>query len=100
MAFPCNQFGGAEPGKPPDIRKFADKMDAKFCIMEKINANPPLEHAVYTFLKQGGPKVSWNFHSKFLVVCGAERCTISRFDGVMPKALTADIDDALAQLRE
>eukprot|EP00931_Biecheleriopsis_adriatica_P103391 TRINITY_DN78234_c0_g1_i1.p1 TRINITY_DN78234_c0_g1~~TRINITY_DN78234_c0_g1_i1.p1 ORF type:complete len:122 (-),score=24.70 TRINITY_DN78234_c0_g1_i1:161-526(-) len=95
LAFPCSQFGGQELKDPDEIRSFALKMGATFRIMEKINVNPPDEHPVYNLLKQDGPRVRWNFHSKFLVSCGVERCTIRRYDGVMPKATTDDIDVAL-----
>eukprot|EP00928_Gymnodinium_smaydae_P062220 TRINITY_DN46130_c0_g1_i1.p1 TRINITY_DN46130_c0_g1~~TRINITY_DN46130_c0_g1_i1.p1 ORF type:complete len:123 (+),score=16.16 TRINITY_DN46130_c0_g1_i1:323-691(+) len=95
LAFPCNQFGGQEPGSAKDIRAFCDKMGVQFRVMEKVNVNPPDEHAVYSFLKQGGQRVRWNFYSKFLVSCGEERCTIDRYDGVMPKALKSEIESAL-----
>mmetsp|Transcript_94189 Transcript_94189/g.275492 ORF Transcript_94189/g.275492 Transcript_94189/m.275492 type:complete len:100 (+) Transcript_94189:395-694(+) len=95
MAFPCNQFGSQELGSAGEIRAFCDKMGARFRIMEMVCVNPPNEHPVYSLLKQGGPRIRWNFHSKFLVSCGEERCTISRFDGVMPKALKGDIEQSL-----
>lgn len=66
--------------------------------MDKANLNPSDEHNVYSLLKKGGQRVGWNLHSKFLVACGGERCTISIFDGVMPKALNTDIEEALGKI--
>lgn len=95
IAFPCNQFGGAERGTVSDIRAFCDKVGAHFRVMEKINVNPPNEHPVYSLLKQGGSRIKWNFNSKFIVECMGERCTISRYDGVRTKALRAHVEEAL-----
>ena len=39
-AFPCNQFGGQEPGTPQEIHEFATKTHgAKFLLFEKIDVN-------------------------------------------------------------
>lgn len=72
LAFPCNQFGGQEPGTPEDIRKFVDKYDVKFQMFEKINVNGSETHPLYKFLKQkqkglmGSLSIKWNF-TKFIV---------------------------------
>uniref|UniRef100_A0A6N2N937 Glutathione peroxidase n=1 Tax=Salix viminalis TaxID=40686 RepID=A0A6N2N937_SALVM len=38
LAFPCNQFGGQEPGSNPEIKQFAcTKYKAEFPILDKWN---------------------------------------------------------------
>ena len=52
LAFPCNQFGGQEPGTPMDIQAFAiGKMGAQFFISEKIDVNGPNTHEIYNYLR-------------------------------------------------
>lgn len=37
LAFPCNQFGGQEPGSNPEIKQFAcTKFKAEFPIFDKV----------------------------------------------------------------
>ncbi|KAK5817494.1 Phospholipid hydroperoxide glutathione peroxidase 1, chloroplastic -like protein [Gossypium arboreum] len=72
LAFPCNQFGGQEPGSNPDIKKFAcTRFKAEFPIFDKVDVNGPNTAPVYQFLKSsaGGffsDLIKWNFE-KFLV---------------------------------
>uniref|UniRef100_A0A7S3FY82 Glutathione peroxidase n=1 Tax=Strombidium rassoulzadegani TaxID=1082188 RepID=A0A7S3FY82_9SPIT len=77
LAFPCNQFGGQEPGSAQDIENFArGKYGAEFPISEKIEVNGKGTHPVYSFLRQkselynpkskGTKVIAWNF-AKFLV---------------------------------
>lgn len=69
LAFPCNQFGGQEPGSAAEIRAFANRYGAKFPMFGKVDVNGPNAHPLYTFLKSGTsvlPDIKWNF-SKFLV---------------------------------
>lgn len=71
LAFPCNQFGGQEPGSPEEIRKFVDNFGVKFQMFEKIDVNGKNTHPVFEYLKskQGGilgSAIKWNF-TKFLV---------------------------------
>mmetsp|Transcript_18634 Transcript_18634/g.39624 ORF Transcript_18634/g.39624 Transcript_18634/m.39624 type:complete len:119 (-) Transcript_18634:184-540(-) len=91
LAFPCNQFGGQEPGEPDQIVAFAKNYvrtlntpDANFWLMEKANVNGPETHPVYQFLKKhsgAGGDIRWNFATKFLVACRGETCDVSRHDG-------------------
>src|SRR6266581_1322166 len=40
--FPCNQFGGQEPGSPDDIREFCSATyGVTFPLFEKIDVNGP-----------------------------------------------------------
>ena len=37
LAFPCNQFGGQEPGSNPEIKQFAcTRFKAEFPIFDKV----------------------------------------------------------------
>lgn len=72
LAFPCNQFGGQEPGSNPEIKQFAcTRFKAEFPIFDKVDVNGPNTAPIYQFLKSSaggflGDLVKWNFE-KFLV---------------------------------
>lgn len=71
LAFPCDQFGGQEPGTEAEIKKFAEGFGVKFDMFSKIKVNGPDTHPLWSFLKskQGGLLgnfIKWNF-TKFLV---------------------------------
>ncbi|CAI9094642.1 OLC1v1030417C1 [Oldenlandia corymbosa var. corymbosa] len=72
LAFPCNQFGGQEPGSNSDIKQFAcTRFKAEFPIFDKVDVNGPNTAPVYQFLKSNaggflGDLIKWNFE-KFLV---------------------------------
>ncbi|KAK4747077.1 hypothetical protein SAY87_026114 [Trapa incisa] len=72
LAFPCNQFGGQEPGSNPEIKQFAcTRFKAEFPIFDKVDVNGPFTAPVYQFLKSStggflGDLIKWNFE-KFLI---------------------------------
>lgn len=72
LGFPCNQFGGQEPGTNEEIKKFAkDNFGVQFDMFAKIDVNGKDAHPLFKYLKkeQGGTFgdfIKWNF-SKFLV---------------------------------
>ncbi|XVF51500.1 hypothetical protein PTKIN_Ptkin04bG0189900 [Pterospermum kingtungense] len=72
LAFPCNQFGGQEPGNNEQILEFAcTRFKAEYPIFDKINVNGNNAAPIYKFLKSSkggifGDSIKWNF-SKFLV---------------------------------
>jgi phospholipid-hydroperoxide glutathione peroxidase len=71
LAFPCNQFGGQEPGDSEKICKFAESRNVKFDMFEKIKVNGKDAHPLWKFLKEKipGPKgkdIKWNF-TKFII---------------------------------
>lgn len=72
LAFPCNQFGGQEPGDSEKICKFAENKNVKFDMFEKINVNGPKAHPLWIYLKEkipadkGGKTIKWNF-TKFII---------------------------------
>ena len=53
LAAPCNQFGRQEPGSAKAIAQFARSQGARFQILEKMDANGPLAHELFRFLKGG-----------------------------------------------
>lgn len=71
LAFPCNQFGGQEPGTNEEIKKFAEGYGVKFDMFAKLDVNKGNAHPLWEYLKnkQGGTLgnfIKWNF-SKFIV---------------------------------
>ena len=52
LGFPCNQFGGQEPGDARQIAEFCDsKYDVSFPMFEKIEVNGANAHPLYNYLK-------------------------------------------------
>ncbi|KAF6176532.1 hypothetical protein GIB67_007915 [Kingdonia uniflora] len=71
LAFPCNQFGGQEPGSNGEIKQFCTRFKVEFPIFDKVDVNGPFTAPVYQFLKSSsggflGDLIKWNFE-KFLV---------------------------------
>jgi glutathione peroxidase len=73
LGFPCNQFGGQEPGDAAEIARFCSlAYDVTFPMFDKIEVNGAGTHPLYRFLKGeakgvlGTEAIKWNF-TKFLV---------------------------------
>ncbi|HEY4986654.1 MAG TPA: glutathione peroxidase [Bradyrhizobium sp.] len=72
LGFPCNQFGGQEPGDARQIEQFcSSQYDVTFPLFAKIDVNGSKAHPLYTYLKSEktgllGSAIKWNF-TKFLV---------------------------------
>lgn len=72
LGFPCNDFGGQEPGDEPTVAKFCQKnYGVTFPMFAKVHAKGPEQAPLYKTLTQDtgeGIKgeVKWNF-TKFLV---------------------------------
>lgn len=73
LAFPCNQFGGQEPGTADQIEEFCKvNFGLSFPLMAKIEVNGPNEAPLYSWLKSEAPglmgtkSIKWNF-TKFLI---------------------------------
>lgn len=68
VGFPCNQFGGQEPGTPGEIVDFCDaNYSVTFPLTEKIDVNGGGKHEIYTWLQESFPgDIEWNFE-KFLI---------------------------------
>ncbi len=73
LGFPCNQFGGQEPGSDAQIADFCEKrFDVSFPMFAKVDVNGSEAHPLFVELKKQAPgllgteAVKWNF-TKFLV---------------------------------
>jgi glutathione peroxidase len=72
LGFPCNQFGGQEPGDAKAIEAFCEsKYDVTFPMFAKIDVNGGKAHPLYEYLKREksgllGSSIKWNF-TKFVV---------------------------------
>jgi glutathione peroxidase len=101
LGFPCNQFGGQEPGTEKEIALFCETQFAvTFPLFAKIEVNGEGAHPLYAYLKtetpggEQGTEIAWNF-TKFLV--GRDGKPIARYSPRTPPAdIEADITRALA----
>lgn len=71
VGFPCNDFGGQEPGTEPEIKKFcSDRFQVTFPLAAKVSIKGKSPHPLFAALtgKAAGlpGAVSWNFN-KFVV---------------------------------
>lgn len=69
LGFPCNQFGGQEPGSNEEIQNFCKlNYGVTFPVFSKIKVNGKEAHPLYQYLKEqtGGAPIKWNFN-KFLI---------------------------------
>jgi glutathione peroxidase len=121
LGFPCNQFGGQEPGTSEEILDFCTtNFDVSFPIYSKIDVNGSDADPLYSYLCAEQPgdfgpgsgslfdhvkvtipevigtdQIKWNF-TKFLVARDGE--VITRFEPtVEPADMKADIQAALAK---
>jgi glutathione peroxidase len=73
LGFPCNQFGGQEPGSSEEIQQFCSMTyGVTFPLFEKIDVNGAHRHPLYDELTKTADAeghdgdIRWNFE-KFLV---------------------------------
>ncbi len=73
LGFPCNQFGGQEPGTEEQIMNFCRlNHGVTFPMFAKIDVNGPKSHPLFVLLKKerpgifGSGAIKWNF-TKFLI---------------------------------
>ena len=89
VGFPCNQFGGQEPGTAEEIETFCSiSYGVTFPMMEKIDVNGADRHPIYAALTETADAeghsgdIRWNFE-KFLI---APDGSVTRFSpGVTPE---------------
>lgn len=56
LGFPCNQFGGQEPGTDEEISSFCSvNYNVKFPIFQKIDVNGENAHPLYEYLREQAP---------------------------------------------
>lgn len=98
VGFPCNDFGGQEPGNGEQIQQFCQKnYGVTFPITTKISIKGESQHPIYQWLtekQKNGVKdatVRWNFH-KFLL---DENGVLIDDFGSMKNPMSNDITDYL-----
>ena len=96
LAFPCNQFGGQEPGSADEIAEFCKvNFGLSFPLMAKVEVNGAGEAPLYGWLKSEAPglmgtkAVKWNF-TKFLI--GRDGKVVKRYAPTdKPEGIAKDI---------
>ena len=100
LGFPCNQFGGQEPGSEEEIQSFCSlTWQVTFPLFAKVEVNGPGAHPLFVWLKAQAPgllgteAIKWNF-TKFLV--DRHGHVVERFGPqTTPAALAGEIERAL-----
>ncbi|CAI09780.1 glutathione peroxidase [Aromatoleum aromaticum] len=100
IGFPCNQFGGQEPGGAEEIAAFCAKnYGVSFPLSEKIDVNGDNAHPLYRHLTSVAPgilgteAIKWNF-TKFLVDRDGQ--VVARFaPATKPESIARDIEALL-----
>lgn len=118
LGFPCNQFGGQEPGTDEEIQDFCSlTYDVTFPVFAKVDVNGPdatplyhhlralapgdfgPDHFLYEHIMKNRPEaadtdeVRWNF-TKFLV--GKDGSVLRRYEpDVTPEQINADLTEIL-----
>ena len=100
LAFPCNQFGGQEPGSSEEIQEFCTvNYGINFPIFEKVDVKGEDAHPLFKYLTSekkgllGSESIKWNF-TKFLI--DKEGKPIARFaPNTTPEKISKEIENLL-----
>jgi len=100
LGFPCNQFGGQEPGSADDIAEFCKvNFGVTFPLMAKVEVNGAGASPLYDWMKSekkglmGSTSIKWNF-TKFLV--DRDGKVVKRYGPQdTPASITRDIEKLL-----
>lgn len=99
LGFPCNQFGGQEPGSDGEIAQFCStEYGVTFPVFAKIEVNGEGAHPLYRYLKEACPgilgteAIKWNF-TKFLVNRAGQ--VVARFAPTTPPGELVDAIEGL-----
>ncbi len=98
LGFPCNQFGGQEPGTAEEIKDFCRiNYGVSFDMFEKIDVNGDNAHPIFAYLTDKlpgipGKAIKWNF-TKFLL--DKDGNPVERFAST---ATPQDIEPAIEKL--
>ena len=99
LGFPCNQFGGQEPGDAAQIGQFcASNYAISFPMFAKIDVNGSNAHPLYQYLKSEksgllGASIKWNF-TKFLIDRSG-KVVARHAPTTTPESLTREIEALL-----
>ena len=100
LGFPCNQFGGQEPGSADDIASFCSQTyKVSFPMFAKVDVNGGDAHPLYDHLKKqkpgllGSQAIKWNF-TKFLID-RTGKVVARHAPTTTPQALNAEIETLL-----
>ena len=100
IGFPCNQFGGQEPGNADEIAEFCKvNFGVTFPLMAKIDVNGAGASPLYDWMKtsakglMGSTSIKWNF-TKFLI--GRDGKVVKRYGPTdAPERIASDIERLL-----
>jgi glutathione peroxidase len=100
LAFPCDQFGGQEPGTPEQIALFcSEKYQVTFPVFQKTVVNGANSHQLFDYLKTATPgllgteAIKWNF-TKFLT--NRDGLPVKRYaSATTPMSIRTDIQQLL-----
>lgn len=119
LGFPCNQFGGQEPGTDAEIQEFcSSNYSVTFPVFGKIDVNGGQADPLYAYLRAAAPgdfgpahgrlyehvkntrpeavgtdEIKWNF-TKFLI--DRDGNVVRRYEpSVTPEEIRADLDEYL-----
>ncbi|MDQ0221199.1 glutathione peroxidase [Peribacillus cavernae] len=114
LGFPCNQFGGQEPGTDEEISSFCSvNYNVTFPLFQKIEVNGENAHPLYQYLREQAPvdadldensplnqdsnvedsSIKWNF-TKFLI--DQDGNVVKRFaPTTKPEEIVGDIEKLL-----
>ena len=100
LAFPCNQFGGQEPGDAVEIEQFCKvNFGLTFPLMGKVDVNGDHASPLFDWMKaeapglMGSKSIKWNF-TKFLI--DREGNVVKRYGSAdAPKTIAKDIEKLL-----
>lgn len=100
LGFPCNDFGGQEPGSEQEIMQFCtEKFQVSFPMMSKVVIKGDDKDALYAWLQQKelngveNSSVRWNFH-KFLI---DEKGYLVKSYGSMKNPMSSDIQEWITE---
>jgi glutathione peroxidase len=101
LGFPCNQFGGQEPGSEEKISEFCNlNYGVSFPMFAKVDVNGENAHPLFQYLKEEAPgqsessDIEWNF-AKFLINRNGQ--VVGRY---APSVSPTDIGDDIEKLLE
>ena len=104
LGFPCDQFGGQEPGTEAEIAAFCERnFGVSFPLFAKVEVNGAGADPLFAWLRSEkcgllGSRIKWNF-TKFLV---DHRGRVLKRYGptTAPEKIAADIESALERTGE